>query len=66
MDGLGNDFGIFDQRKKPISISKDQIIKISNRNNESIIDKIETRYFILLILFLNNLQPFCDQSHLDD
>ena len=33
MDGLGNDFVIFDQRKKPISISKDQIIKISNRNN---------------------------------
>ena len=33
MDGLGNDFIIFDNRKKPISLSKDQIIKISNRNN---------------------------------
>ncbi len=33
MDGLGNDFIIFDNRKKPISLSKDQIIKISDRNN---------------------------------
>ena len=33
MDGLGNDFIIFDQRERPISLSKDQIIKISNRNN---------------------------------
>ena len=33
MDGLGNDFIIFDQRKKSISLSKEQIIKISNRNN---------------------------------
>ena len=33
MDGLGNDFVIFDQRKNPISLTKDQIIKISDRNN---------------------------------
>ena len=33
MDGLGNDFIIFDKRKKPISLSKEQIIKISDRNN---------------------------------
>ncbi|RZO47967.1 MAG: diaminopimelate epimerase [Candidatus Pelagibacterales bacterium] len=33
MDGLGNDFIIFDNRKKSISLSKDQIIKISDRNN---------------------------------
>ena len=33
MDGLGNDFIIFDKRKKSISLSKDQIIKISDRNN---------------------------------
>jgi len=33
MDGLGNDFIIFDNREKPISLSKEQIIKISNRNN---------------------------------
>ena len=33
MDGLGNDFIIFDNRKKSISLTKDQIIKISNRNN---------------------------------
>ena len=33
MDGLGNDFIIFDNRKKPISLTKNQIIKISNRNN---------------------------------
>jgi len=33
MDGLGNDFIIFDKREKPISLTKDQIITISNRNN---------------------------------
>ena len=33
MDGLGNDFIIFDRRKKSISISKDEIIKISDREN---------------------------------
>ena len=33
MDGLGNDFIIFDKRKKSFSLNKDQIIKISNRNN---------------------------------
>ena len=33
MDGLGNDFIIFDIRKKSISLTKDQIIKISDRNN---------------------------------
>jgi diaminopimelate epimerase len=33
MDGLGNDFIIFDNRKKSISLNKNQIIKISNRNS---------------------------------
>jgi len=33
MDGLGNDFIIFDKREKSISLTKDQIIKISDRNN---------------------------------
>ena len=33
MDGLGNDFIIFDNRKKSISLTKDQIMKISDRNN---------------------------------
>ena len=33
MDGLGNDFIIFDNRKKSIFLTKNQIIKISNRNN---------------------------------
>ena len=33
MDGLGNDFIIFDNRKKSISLTKDQIIKISDRHN---------------------------------
>jgi len=33
MDGLGNDFIIFDKRKKSISLTTDQIIKISDRNN---------------------------------
>ena len=32
MDGLGNDFIIFDNRKKSISLNKNQILKISNRN----------------------------------
>ena len=33
MDSLGNDFIIFDKRKKSISLTKDQIITISNRSN---------------------------------
>jgi len=33
MDGLGNDFIIFDRREKSISLSKDQIVKISDRSN---------------------------------
>jgi diaminopimelate epimerase len=32
MDGLGNDFVIIDQRDKAINLSKDQIIKICDRN----------------------------------
>jgi diaminopimelate epimerase len=33
MDGLGNDFIIFDRRKKFISLTKSQIIKIADRSN---------------------------------
>ncbi len=33
MDGLGNDFIIFDKREKSIALSKDQIVKIADRNN---------------------------------
>jgi len=33
MDGLGNDFIIFDNRIKSISLTTEQIIKISDRNN---------------------------------
>ena len=33
MDGLGNDFIIFDIRKKSVSLTKEQIIKISDRNS---------------------------------
>ena len=33
MDGLGNDFVIIDRRKNEINLSKEQIIKIGNRNN---------------------------------
>ncbi len=33
MDGLGNDFIIIDKRKNPVSLTKDQIIKLSDRNN---------------------------------
>ena len=32
MDGLGNDFVIFDNRKKITRLSKEQIIKIADRN----------------------------------
>ena len=32
MDGLGNDFIIFDNRVKPLSLTKEQIIKISSRS----------------------------------
>ena len=33
MDGLGNDFIIFDKRKKSVDLTKEQILKISNRDN---------------------------------
>jgi len=33
MDGLGNDFIIFDNRKKSISLNRTQIVKIADRNN---------------------------------
>tara|TARA_B100001758_G_C18234133_1_gene516979 strand:- start:60 stop:884 length:825 start_codon:yes stop_codon:yes gene_type:complete len=33
MDGLGNDFVIIDKRANEINLSKEQIIKIGNRNN---------------------------------
>ena len=33
MDCLGNDFIIFDKRKKSVSLTKDHIVKISDRNN---------------------------------
>ena len=33
MDGLGNDFIIIDRRKDSISLSKEQIIKLGNRDN---------------------------------
>ena len=33
MDGLGNDFVIIDKRKNEVNLSKDQIIKIGDRNN---------------------------------
>ena len=33
MDGLGNDFIIFDRRKQLVSLTKNNIIKISDRNN---------------------------------
>ena len=32
MDGLGNDFVIIDNREKITNLSKDQVIKICNRN----------------------------------
>ena len=33
MDGLGNDFVIIDRRKNEVNLSKEQIVKIGNRNN---------------------------------
>jgi len=33
MDGLGNDFIIFDRRKESISLTKSQIVKIADRSN---------------------------------
>jgi Diaminopimelate epimerase len=33
MDGLGNDFVIIDRRKNKINLTKEQIIKIGDRNN---------------------------------
>jgi len=33
MDGLGNDFVIIDRRKEDVNLSKEEIIKVGNRNN---------------------------------
>jgi len=33
MDGLGNDFIIIDRRKNSINLSKEEIIKLGNRDN---------------------------------
>ena len=33
MDGLGNDFVIIDKRKNDVNLSREQIVKIGNRNN---------------------------------
>ena len=33
MDGLGNDFVIIDRRKEHVNLSKEEIIKVGNRNN---------------------------------
>ena len=33
MDGLGNDFVIIDKRENEVNLSKEQIVKIGNRNN---------------------------------
>ena len=33
MDGLGNDFVIFDKRKKSVSLTKDHIVQIADRYN---------------------------------
>jgi len=33
MDGLGNDFIIIDRRKNSVNLSKEEIIKLGNRNN---------------------------------
>ena len=32
MDGLGNDFVIFDKRKKITQLNKNEIVKIADRN----------------------------------
>ena len=32
MDGLGNDFVIIDQRSKDLNLTKEQVIKICDRN----------------------------------
>ena len=33
MDGLGNDFIIIDRRKNSINLSKEEMVKLSDRNN---------------------------------
>ena len=48
MDGLGNDFIIFDKRKNSISLTKDQIIKISSN---------------LLVKFSNIIHLFQQKLH---
>ena len=47
MDGLGNDFLIIDNRDQKISLNHDQILKLSNRENNIIYRTIsdENIYF---------------------
>ena len=51
MDGLGNDFVIIDRMDDKVSLSKDQIIKMGNRNN------IGFDQIIFLEKKLNNVFP---------
>jgi diaminopimelate epimerase len=51
MDGLGNDFIIIDRRKNLINLSKDEIIKLSDRN------KIGFDQIIFIEKEVNNIVP---------
>ena len=68
MDGLGNDFVIFDKRKNHISLSKDQIVKISNRNNvgcDQVIFIEEDKNSVVVITFEISV-PGSDLVNLDE
>ena len=57
MDGLGNDFIIFDQRKDSLSLTKNQIIKIADRSffgcdQVIFIDKDQTLAWLIPIVII--------------
>ena len=50
MDGLGNDFVIIDNREKIINLTKDQIVKICDRNFHLEIKSLFLKSYFIIIL----------------
>ena len=54
MDGLGNDFIIIDKRKNPVSLTKEQIIKILDYAFKNGFDGVATGHYVQSKLGQNN------------
>ncbi len=62
MDGLGNDFVIIDNREKVTNLTKDQIIKICDRNfigcDQLILINKDQKYDASIVIFLTLMAVF--------